>query len=299
MMQETERGFMLLCSCLGDPERRILSPHQFRILRQRTLLAGISDPQSQVTDAVLIQWGYRPEEARRICALLSQETLLDHYLRQAQRLGITLCTRISPNYPQRLLDQLGQSAPAVLTLWGDLDLLDTPAISVVGTREPSGFGAAFAAEAGRQAAQQGYTLVSGNARGCDWIAQDAALAAGGGVISIVADRLLSHCQAAPSAKLLYCSETGFDLPFTPQRALCRNLLIHALGQKVIAIQPGFHTGGTWAGTAENLKKGWSPVFVAADGCPGAKALCDMGAYPAEPSDLADLGALRPAQVSLF
>lgn len=298
-MRSVERGFMLLCCQLGDSERRCLSASQFQTLSRRAALEQDPFEDGEVTEALLTRWGYPPEMARRIVGLLAQELALDRYLRRAEALGITSCTRISYGYPRRLIQALRQSAPPVLALWGEESLLGTRCIAVVGSREPDEKGAAFASEAGRRIAEQGYTLVSGNARGCDRIAQQSCLRAGGRVVSVVADDLSARCRGEKPKDILYCSEMGYDLPFSPQRALSRNRIIHALGEKVLAIQPRPNVGGTWAGAAENLKKRWSPVFVAADGGTGTLALAELGAVPVEMEALANLDALRPAQVSLF
>ena len=54
------------------------------------------------------------------------------------------------------------------------------------------------------------------------------------------------------------------------------------------------TGGTWDGTTENLKRGWSPVFVNADGSESAEALIARGAVPVR--TLSGLDELQPAQL---
>ena len=79
--------------------------------------------------------------------------------------------------------------------------------------------------------------------------------------------------------MLLCSETGFTLPFSPQRAISRNRLIHAMGLRTFVAQTSAGTGGTFRGTVENLSHGWSPVFVHADGSEGARLLCLRGAIP--------------------
>ena len=114
---------------------------------------------------------------------------------------------------------------------------------------------ASAALAGQEhrAAEEGLTLVSGNARGADRTAQEACLAAGGRVISIVADEL---SKQARRRNLLYLSEDDFDGAFSTQRALSRNRCIHALGRMVFVAQSDFGHGGTWDGTVKNLRFGW-------------------------------------------
>ena len=296
-MTGPERGFLLLASPLGDPERKCLTLPQLRVLSRRVAEAGCAAVPGEVTPQALSALGYGPEEAQRIAALLGQERLLEQYLRQAQRAGVTLLTRISPGYPPRLRKRLWPDAPAVLCLRGDPALLSGgPTVGLVGSRALRPENRAFAQEAGRQAAAQGYTLVSGGAKGADLAAQEACLAAGGRVISFVSDRLLDH---APGPGLLLCSEAGFELPFSAPRALARNRLIHALADRLLVAQCAPGTGGTWAGAAENLRRGWSPVFVLDDGSAGAQALSDLGAGYLTVSSLADLGALTPDQHSFL
>lgn len=83
-------------------------------------------------------------------------------------------------------------------------------IALVGSRDLCEENARFATELGAQVAKQGYTLVSGNARGADSTAQEACLAAGGQVVSIVSDPLMVH---RTRENVLYVSENGFDEPF--------------------------------------------------------------------------------------
>jgi hypothetical protein len=64
-------------------------------------------------------------------------------------------------------------------------------------------------------------------------------------------------------------------------------------------QSSYGSGGTWHGTLDNLKAGWSPVFVNDTGDPGSQGLIERGAVPVIQEDLADLSALCQDQTSLF
>jgi predicted Rossmann fold nucleotide-binding protein DprA/Smf involved in DNA uptake len=132
--------------------------------------------------------------------------------------------------------------------------------------------------------------VSGNARGADCIAQDACLAAGGQVISIVADEL---AKQEARKNVLYLSEGGFDEDFSSVRALSRNRVIHALGEKVLIAQCALGMGGTWSGTIRNLKEGWSPVFCFRDGSEAAIQLEQLGAVGVDLQDLEKINELQP------
>ena len=291
-----EAGFLLLTSRLGNPDRKVMSTAQLRTLAQRMKGVAIDDPHRDLVAADLVKLGYGPEMAERIVALLSEEDLLAHYLRRAAKVGCIPVTRVSELYPQVLRNRLMEDAPGCLWGKGDLEILNSPMISLVGSRDLNPKNAEFAREAGRQAALQGYTLVSGNARGADKTAQEAALAAGGSVVSIVADSLEKHpCRE----NVLYLSEDAFDEEFSAQRALSRNRCIHALGEKTLVAQCSFQHGGTWDGTVKNLRFRWSDVFCFDDKSPASRLLCQMGANLIGMDDLADLNGLRNPQESLF
>lgn len=283
-MRQIERGFLLLTSHLGNPERKVLSAAQLRTLAQR--LRGREVPQENraLTEKDLLALGYGREQSGQIVNLLSEEALLEHYLRRGARSGCVPVTRVSGNYPLLLRRRLGLDSPGCLWCKGDLSLLDTPAVSLVGSRDLDGPNRAFAAAVGRHAAESGLTLVSGNARGADRTAQDACLASGGSVISIVADELTGK-QVLPN--LLYISEEDFDAPFSAQRALSRNRCIHAWGQMVYVAQAQLEKGGTWSGTAKNLHLGWSPVACFRDGSKAALALAQMGARLIDTGEIPD------------
>lgn len=291
-MTGPEAGFLLLSCRLGNPERKVLTTAQLRILSQRMQDFQMDDPDRDLTPEDLVKLGYGTDMAQRIVALLDEEDLLLHYLRRAQKAGCVPVPRISPLYPKVLRDRLGDEAPGCLWAKGELGILNDPPISLVGSRDLNPKNAEFAREAGRQAALQGYTLVSGNARGADKTAQEACLASGGKVISIVADALEKHPLRE---NLLYLSEEDFDGEFSAQRALSRNRCIHALGEKTLVAQCSYQHGGTWDGTVKNLRFHWSDVFCFADGSPAGELLCQMGANPMSLEELSDLKALMGSE----
>lgn len=289
-MTGPEQGFLLLTSYLGDPERKPLTGPQLRRLAQRVKALPITDAHELQQDH-LLAIGYDRDTAQHIVQLLSQQEQLSWYLQKAKKYGCVPIARISSAYPERLRQRLGWDSPGCLWAKGDLSLLQQSAVALVGSRELEPLNIAFAQEAGAQAAQQGFVLVSGNARGADTLAQDSCLAHGGKVISVVADAL-KNCPDDPN--VLYLSETGFDLPFSALRALSRNRVIHCLGQLTLVAQCRAGKGGTWDGTTKNLRHGWSPVFCLDDGSDGARALEDRGAVPILGSQLAALHALQPS-----
>ena len=271
-----------------------LSLAQARELSRRARAAGIGeeDPLRDVTVKDVRRLGYSEYEAGHIVSLLGRERQLDGYLLAAEKADVAVITRLDARFPQRLREQLGARCPAALFCRGDLRLLQRPCISVVGSRHLASPGAQFAAQAGRLAAREGFTLCSGDAMGADRTAQEACLRGGGSVLIFPATELV-YCPAREN--ILYAAEGGFELGFSAQRALGRNRFIHAMGEKTLVAQTSFGKGGTWNGSLDNLQHEYSPLFVFDDGSEGARALCARGATPVQA--LTSLQALTPAQLS--
>ncbi len=303
-MTPYERGFLLLCSHLGQPSRAPLSPAQLRrlsvrvrqhspihdpremtpadlralgysqhdadhilsLLEDTPLLerylskvrqhSPIHDPR-EMTPADLRALGYSQHDADHILSLLEDTPLLERYLSNADDMGYGVLTRVSPGYPGLLRMRLGTDAPPCLWYSGDPDILAQPGIGVVGSRDLRPRNAAFARSAGVQIHRQGFTLISGGARGADRTAQDACLDTGGKVVCVLPDRLADHPQ---NPNILYLCEDSFDFPFQTPRALSRNRVIHALGQCTLVAQCTLGQGGTWDGSTQNLRHSWSLPF---------------------------------------
>lgn len=275
-MTAAERGVLLLCCELGQSDARPLSMVQFRTLSRRVYM-DTSRPQPLSRDLQaedLKALAYDSEQAEHIVSLLDRESVLERYLEAMKRHGFKAITRISAEYPPRISEKLGTDAPPTLFCLGDISLLQKPCISLVGSRNLLPRGAEFARKVGRLAAEEGFVLASGGASGADTEAQNACLAAGGDVIVFTAGRLL---DCTPHPHILYVSENGCEHPFSVQRALSRNHLIHAIGEKVFVAQTDFLKGGTWHGSMDNLRRGWTPIFVCDDASDGARGLCERGA----------------------
>lgn len=287
-MSPAEQGFLLLTSHLGNPDRRPLTPPQLRLLTRRMELMSPPKENRELTERDLHAIGMDRELSGRILSLLEERDQLAWYLQRAKKFGCVPIPRSDCRYPARLRRRLGAESTGCLWAKGDLSLLETPCISLVGSRELLPENRDFARQVGLEAARQGYTLVSGNARGADTEGQEACLASGGKVICVIADAL----ETVPDTPdVLYLSEEDFDAPFSPQRALHRNHVIHALGSVTIAAQCRLKRGGTWNGSEANLRHGFSPLCCFRDGSEAAQELEQMGATLIGTEELSDLKAL--------
>ena len=288
-MNNKERGFLLLTGHLGSPERKPLTVAQFRDLARRVVQMDRPVSSRELTEGDLLSLGYDLPVAARIVSLLADVDGLDRYLLKGCRQDCFPVTRVSEEYPLAVRKRLGLDGPGCLWAKGNLAILNTQTVALVGSRELQESNRKFAEIAGREVARQGYTLVSGNARGADRAAQQSCLDHGGNVISIVADELYKQ----PSQdNLLYLSKTGFDLEFTAYRALERNTVIHAFGSHTFVAQCRLGKGGTWDGVKNNLRKGYTPVFCFRDGTAAVTELEQMGARQIDKEALLDISALK-------
>jgi len=96
--------------------------------------------------------------------------------------GAAWITRDDDDYPAGLLEIY--DPPPILWVRGRADRLNRPGIAVVGTRQPSTYGAAMAESLSRDLAARGMSVLSGMARGVDTAAHKGALAGGGITVAV-------------------------------------------------------------------------------------------------------------------
>lgn len=99
------------------------------------------------------------------------------------RLRFSLSLHRDFQYPHRLRD--AEYAPELLYYRGDIGLVESKCISVVGQRECTRDGEMRAAKMARGLVERGYTVVSGLAKGIDTAAMNAAIEAGGHTIGVI------------------------------------------------------------------------------------------------------------------
>ena len=225
--------------------------------------------------------------ANRIAGLMDRATAVAFELDRLDQSGIKTLTVFDEHYPQQWLARLGAKAPPVVHGAGSLDLLDTPGLGVVGSRDVSEAGGEVAKQVAGLAARRGLPLVSGGARGVDQLAMDAAYEAGGAVVGILAESLLRKLRRPDVRRAVYdgstvmCTPYSPDAPFSAGNAMGRNKLIYAQAALTVVIASDVDSGGTWSGASEALKHGYGRVAVwRGDGeGPGNEPLQQRGATP--------------------
>jgi DNA processing protein len=103
-------------------------------------------------------------------------------LKRVAEAGGSLLTPEEEAYPERLREIY--DPPSALWIRGDVSLLARPGIAVVGTRQPSPYGAGMAELLSRDLANRRMVILSGMARGVDTAAHKGAIEAGGKTVAV-------------------------------------------------------------------------------------------------------------------
>ena len=239
---------------------------------------------------------------------------------------VRVVCRQDDGYPS-LLAQI-PDPPSRLWLRGEapLDLLDRPAIAIVGARACSGYGRSVSRLLATEVAAAGAVVVSGMARGVDGEAHRGALAAGGTTVAVLGcgidrDYPAAHAELASAivaAGGLVVSEYEPGIEPAPWRFPARNRIIAGLaratvvvearersgalitadfaledGREVLAV-PGEITSALSAGTNGLLRIGATPVARPADVLEaiGLDARPRAKATPDDPAAVAVLAAVE-------
>ena len=221
----------------------------------------------------------------RLLPLLDRGFQVGLLLEKWQRAGLWVLTRSSADYPALLQQRLGDQAPPIFYGAGDRKKLDTKALAVVGSRNAAEEDLQFARDLGHRAAQEGWSIVSGGARGVDEASMRGAIEASGTVIGVVADSLLKTGTSHKYRDAIQRSDIVLLSPYHPEsgfsgpNAMARNKHVYCLSRAAVVVCSDTGKGGTWAGAIEGLKKKWVPVWVKhqADLRSGNRALVERGA----------------------
>jgi DNA processing protein len=242
------------------------------------------------------------------------------YLKLLAADGYRFLPRSAADFPPLL--RAIHDPPAGLFLRGEAEpeVLARPAVSIVGARAASGYGASVARSLGRELAVAGLVIVSGLARGIDAEAHRGALETQGATVAVLGcgidrDYPAAHAELARrvAAAGLIVSEYAPGVEPAPWRFPARNRIVAGLcaatvvvearersgalitadlaleeGREVFAV-PGEITSSLSAGTNALLKLGAAPLTSAAD------VLASFGLEPEpEPTESSPLLELLPA-----
>ena len=184
----------------------------------------------------------------------------------SQRVPFGVCTRDDFHYQDRFND--GQTPLSLFYYFGDINLLESPCVSIVGSRQATTDGLHCATEVARVLVGQGYTIVSGLAKGVDTAALEVAVSQPEGrAIGVIGTPLDQYypkenqqLQDRIAANHLLISHVPFyryeHEPFRDRRFYFprRNVTMSAISQATVIIEAS-ETSGTRSQAEAAIKQG--------------------------------------------
>lgn len=243
------------------PTIKPLAPAAYSKLASRLKELGKS-PSDLITkevDAILPALGPL-FDADHLSALLGRGLMMSEALDQWVSRGISIAGRSDAHYPDMLKNRLKALSPPIVFACGNWDLAERGGLSVVGSRKLPDTLLALTEQTGRLAAEAQIQIVSGGAKGVDQSAMLAALSSGGTAIGFLAEDLWARSiskdyrTALREGRLLLLSAVDPRARFNVGNAMQRNKFIYALSSTSLIINSDDHSGGTWSGAEEQLKR---------------------------------------------
>ena len=150
-------------------------------------------------------------------------------------------------YPQKLLEI--EEAPQVLYTLGNVDLLNTSSISIIGSRSCSEEGKNIAKKFASELALQGITVISGLAKGIDRAAHEGALEVGGNTIAVLGNGFNHIFPKENKGLFKEIADKGLIITEYPvnekarsEYFLKRNRIVSGLSLGVLVIEAAYRSG---------------------------------------------------------
>lgn len=170
------------------------------------------------------------------------------------------------DYPELL--RVAEHPVELLYFQGWWDLIDSPSVAIVGTREPSAEGKARARKLVKHFVQENFTVVSGLAKGIDTTVHTTALEEGGRTIAVIGTPLNvrypkenSSLQETIASEHLLISQVPVIRYFEVSNLTAnrfffveRNITMSALTRATVIVEAG-ETSGTLVQAKHALKQG--------------------------------------------
>ena len=192
--------------------------------------------------------GLSPSVARSIASGVT----FDEAAEQQQTLlncGADLVTLTDPRYPPLLREIF--DPPIILFARGQLELLQTVMLGVVGTRRPTTYGTVAAERLAADLATAGLTIASGMARGIDTAAHKAVLEISGNTIAVFGCGVdmtypaeNKKLSAAIESHGLLLSEFPMGTPAYPQNFPVRNRIISGMSVGILVVEGAQYSGSS-------------------------------------------------------
>lgn len=293
-LSEDSVAVTLICSNLAISKTADLKPYtitEWNVLANKLINSSIKKPANllkstrEEIEKTLYLNSY---EVDRLLELLSRGANFAIEVEELMNKGIRIITRADKEYPAKFKSKLKKKSPPVLYYSGDITLLKTEGIAIVGSRDIEDRALEFTKKLARKAAAENLTIFSGGARGVDSVAETESLNNGGKAVSFVADGLAKKLKKKEvremiiRKQLLLLSSHHPNTSFQGWIAMERNKYVYTLSSASFVISSAYNKGGTWAGATENIKNHWVKLFVRKEvSLKGNEELIKIGGIPIE------------------
>ena len=194
----------------------------------------------------LLNGGYDPIKYEKLITTL-RATNSDQILSEIDKHYARLITPADDDWPEQLNDLA--APPIGLIIKGNISALHQPSLAIVGTRNPTSYGARIAGDFAAGFVDREWSIVSGGAYGIDTHAHKGALIAEGITIAVIASGIDINYPAGNERLFTEIAELGAIVsevmpgtPAFPSRFLTRNRIIAALSMSTLVVEAAFRSG---------------------------------------------------------
>jgi DNA processing protein len=255
----------------------------------------------------LVEAGIGPENARAVDEL-RQKTGPEREMQALRKLGVTAVHRLSPEYPQLLLEIY--DTPPVLYFRGELRRTEPNGVAIVGSRRCTAYGREMTRRISTGLVESGVSVFSGLARGIDAAAHQSTINAGGRTVAVVGGGLDSiypsdHTQLARDiidSGGAVITEYPVGVRAKPEHFPRRNRVISGLTRGVVVVEATRKSGAMltvkWA-LEQDREVFAVPGNVTSQNSDGPNWLIQQGAKLTQTHEdiLDELGIERASQVN--
>jgi len=211
----------------------------------------------------LLNGGYDPIKYAKLITNL-REANGDKILTEIDKHCARLISPDDEDWPQQFNDLA--APPICLIFKGNINALHQSSLAIVGTRNPTSYGARIAGEFAAGFADREWAIVSGGAYGIDSYAHKGALIAEGVTVAVVASGIDINYPAGNTRLFAEICESGAIVTefmpghrALPNRFLTRNRLIAALSKATLVVEAAFRSGSLR--TARDAAEIFRPVMA--------------------------------------
>jgi len=188
----------------------------------------------------------------------------DQVLSEIDKHQARLITPIDQDWPVQVNDLA--APPIGLIIKGNISALHQRSLAIVGTRNPTSYGARIAGDFAAGFADREWAIVSGGAYGIDSYAHKGALIAEGVTVAVIASGIDINYPAGNTRLFAEICESGVMVTESmpgqralPHRFLTRNRLIAAISKATLVVEAAFRSGSLR--TARDAAEMFRPVMA--------------------------------------